>query len=85
MSSNRAYTDPFEVLGLPSSASRDDVKRAFRQLALRCHPDVDGSPQAAARFSEVKTAADAILKGVSDAKNRVRCFARFFGWAMPPT
>ena len=67
MSSNRDFADPFEALGLLSSASRDDMKRSFRQLALRCHPDVDGSPQAAARFTEVKRAADALLKSVSDA------------------
>lgn len=60
---NRAYTDPFGVLGLPSTASKSDVKAAFRRMALRCHPDVDSSPQAAARFTEVKRATDAILKG----------------------
>lgn len=62
---NRAYTDPFEVLGLPPTASREEVKGAFRRLALKCHPDVDPSPQAAARFTEVKRAADSILKGHS--------------------
>ncbi|KAL4443843.1 hypothetical protein ABPG75_011580 [Micractinium tetrahymenae] len=60
---NRAFTEPFEVLGLPPTASREDVKQAFRRLALKCHPDVDPSPQAAARFTQVKGAADAILKG----------------------
>lgn len=61
---NRAFTDPFGVLGLPSTASKDDVKAAFRRLALKVHPDVDPSPQAAARFREVKRAADVLLKGV---------------------
>lgn len=51
---NRPFTDPFAVLGLPPTASREDVKRAFRLLALKCHPDVDPSPQAAARFTEVR-------------------------------
>ncbi|PSC69400.1 Pleiotropic drug resistance 1 [Micractinium conductrix] len=63
MSSTRPYTDPFEVLGLPPSASNEEVKRAFRALALRCHPDVDRSPQAAARFTAIKRATDTILKG----------------------
>ena len=61
---HRAFTDPFAVLGLPPSSTKEEVKAAFRRAALKCHPDVDPSPQAAARFSEVKTAADAILKGV---------------------
>jgi molecular chaperone DnaJ len=62
---NRAYTDPFATLGLPSTASKDEVKQAFRRLALRCHPDVDPTPQAAQRFGDIKRAADMILKGVS--------------------
>lgn len=33
--SNRAFTDPHAVLGLPSTASKDDVKAAFRRLALK--------------------------------------------------
>ncbi len=52
--SNRPYTDPFGVLGLTPTASREEVKSAFRRLALKCHPDVDPSPQAAARFTEVR-------------------------------
>lgn len=52
--SNRPYTNPFGVLGLPPTASREEVKSAFRRLALKCHPDVDPSPQAAARFTEVR-------------------------------
>ncbi|KAI7843048.1 hypothetical protein COHA_003222 [Chlorella ohadii] len=63
MESTRAYTDPFSVLGLPSTASREEVKAAFRRLALKVHPDVDPSPQAAARFTEIKRAADVLLKG----------------------
>lgn len=70
MAANRAFTDPFEVLGLPPTASKADVKAAFRRLALRCHPDVDPSPQAATRFTEVKRAADAILKGVRTDEQR---------------
>lgn len=62
---NRAYTDPFATLGLPLTASKDEVKHAFRRLALRCHPDVDPSPQAAQRFGDIKRAADMILAGVS--------------------
>ncbi|PRW60703.1 Pleiotropic drug resistance 1 [Chlorella sorokiniana] len=63
MESNRAYTDPLSVLGLPPTASREDVKAAFRRLALKVHPDVDPSPQAAARFREIKRATDMLLKG----------------------
>lgn len=47
-----------------SHPPRDEVKAAFRRAALVCHPDVDKSPQAAARFTQVKLAADVLLKGV---------------------
>lgn len=62
--SNLPYTDPHAVLGVHQGASRDEVKAAFRRAALACHPDVDSSPTAAARFAQVKTAADVLLKGV---------------------
>ncbi len=33
---------PFAILGLPKSASPDDIRRAFRRLALETHPDRGG-------------------------------------------
>jgi hypothetical protein len=30
--------DPYEVLGLEAEATADDVKKAYRKLALKCHP-----------------------------------------------
>ena len=32
-------SDPYEVLGLPSTATLDEIKRRYRQLAARYHPD----------------------------------------------
>jgi len=37
-------TDPFEILGISRDAGPDDIKRAFRRLAKRYHPDVTGGP-----------------------------------------
>ena len=62
--SNLPFTDPWAVLGLPPDASREEVKVAFRRAALASHPDVDRSPQAAARFADIKAAADVLLKDV---------------------
>ena len=59
--------DYYEVLGLPRSASDRDIKRAYRRLARRYHPDVNpGDKGAEARFKEV-TEANEIL---SDAQKR---------------
>ena len=49
--------DPYEVLGLPSSATQAEVKRRYRQLAREFHPDVaDDKSQAHARFTEIARA-----------------------------
>jgi DnaJ-class molecular chaperone len=49
--------DPYEVLGLPKNASEAEIKKAFRRLAKKHHPDANkNDPKAAARFSEINTA-----------------------------
>ncbi|MDR3165667.1 MAG: DnaJ domain-containing protein [Synergistaceae bacterium] len=45
----------FETLGLPSDATWDDVKRAFRRLARTYHPDIAG-PSGARKFAEITEA-----------------------------
>jgi molecular chaperone DnaJ len=48
--------DYYEVLGVSRSASKDDLKRAFRQLARQYHPDVSDAPDAEERFKEINEA-----------------------------
>lgn len=48
--------DYYEVLDLPRSASEDDIRRAYRSLAKKYHPDVNDHPQAEDRFKEINEA-----------------------------
>ncbi len=49
--------DPYEVLGVARKASADEIKKSFRKLAKKHHPDSNkGDPKAAARFSELNSA-----------------------------
>lgn len=55
--------DPYRVLGVPQGASEDEIKKAYRTLAKKYHPDVNnGSPEAEARMKEVNEAYSQIMK-----------------------
>src|SRR3989441_11469602 len=53
--------DYYQVLGVPETATVDEIKRAFRRLAKQHHPDRNpGKPQAAERFKEINEAHDVL-------------------------
>src|SRR5260221_10175740 len=61
--------DPYEVLGVKRDTSADDIKKAYRQLAKKLHPDLNpGNAKAAAQFKDVSAAYDLL----SDAEKRAR-------------
>ena len=52
-----ASKDYYEVLGLQKGASEDEIKRAFRKLAIKYHPDKNqGNAEAEAKFKEINEA-----------------------------
>ncbi|SMC19577.1 DnaJ domain-containing protein [Desulfacinum hydrothermale DSM 13146] len=51
------HKDYYRILGLPPSASGDDIRRAYRRLARRHHPDRnEGSPESEERLKEINEA-----------------------------
>ncbi len=52
----RLSTPGVSALGLDSGASRGEITRAYRRLALLTHPDVSGDPAAAQRFASLTDA-----------------------------
>ena len=77
-------SDPYSVLGVPKTASDDDIRKAFRKLAKKHHPDLNpGDKASEAKFKEI-TQANEIL---SDKEKRRRFDAGEIdasGAEMPP-
>lgn len=47
------YKDYYKVMGLTRDANQDEIKRAYRKLARKYHPDVSKESDAEAKFKEL--------------------------------
>ncbi|KAH6923109.1 hypothetical protein HPB50_021752 [Hyalomma asiaticum] len=64
--------DPYKVLGLSKDATYDSVKKAFRELALRYHPDKNDSTDAEERFKIIRRAFETLTTAMHDASHPPR-------------
>jgi molecular chaperone DnaJ len=75
---NRDY---YDILGVSKNASNDEVKNAYRKLALQYHPDRNKSPEAEERFKEMSEAyavlSDAEKRKQYDAYGREGVYQRY--------
>jgi len=55
-----AIFDPYLILQVRRNATREEIKRSYRRLVVRCHPDVCSEPDAADRFRRVVAAYEMI-------------------------
>ncbi len=69
----------YDILGVKKDASEDDIKRAFRRLARKHHPDAGGSEE---KFKEINGAYEVL----SDAEKRKQYdqYGQYFGGQVPP-
>ena len=63
-----AKRDYYEVLGLQKGASQDEIKKAYRTLAKKYHPDINKEPGAEEKFKEINEAYDTL----SDEQKKAR-------------
>lgn len=61
--------DPYDVLGIPRNATDDEVKKAYRKLAKKYHPDINKEADAEAKFKEVQNAYDTIMSRNTNANS----------------
>lgn len=58
------YQDPYKVLGVSPDASDEEIKKKYRELTKKYHPDLNpNDPEAAKRMNEINAAYDQIKSG----------------------
>src|ERR671929_1415175 len=76
-----ARSDFYKVLGVDRKASQDEIKKAYRKLARKYHPDTNKDPGAEERFKAVSEAYDVL--GDPEKRKKYDRGGHVFGGAGP--
>ncbi|KAJ0440633.1 putative DnaJ domain, Chaperone J-domain superfamily [Helianthus annuus] len=66
VSSSPVALDPYKTLSIRPDASESEVKKAFRQLALKYHPDVCRGSNCGVQFHQINEAYDTVMSNLRD-------------------
>ena len=71
--------DYYKILGIEKSASQDEIKRAYKKLAVKHHPDVNKEAGAEAKFKEIKSLQE-YYKQMEKQKKQSDSYSKMENW-----